>query len=1067
MLIPFIGFAQKAKLKGVVKDNQGEPIIGANVLLRGTNIGTLTDFDGLFEIVIPQKKDIELVVSFLGYKSETIKVKKNKKNLEVVLEVSAEGLEEVVITALGIERDKKSLSYATQGVDTKDIAETRTSNFLNNLSGKAAGVQITSSGSPVGSNRVVIRGATSITEDNQPLYIVDGIQMDTPQGDNGLSANTGGIDYGSPISQINPDDIESIEVLKGAGATTLYGSQGANGVILITTKKGGKTKGLGITINHNTMFANVLEYPDYQYVYGSGQNLRLALNPSHIDNNTGLPTASQWDRAYGLPMLGQDVIDVNNIQGKYLPNKDNIKEMYSTGVTKSTGISIQGGTEKGGYRLSYSYLDSEHTIKGMNVQKRNNVSFNSNYKLSKKVESRVNIIYVNDIVNNRIPTNGNPRNPASSYIYMNPNFSKENLLPYKDPNTGEAYTYTGPFTNPYWNIYENTNKDETNRLLFGTDLIYRMAPGYNLNFKATTDFRNRVSEILNNRGAPYDLDGMYRTGDNTAMTNRYTAMFNVNKKINKFSIVSALGATLFNTKNSNRVITINQLAVSGFGTVNNNAEFPVVDEGDAEKEIQSIFASGSIGYNKTYFLELSARNDWSSALPNGNNSYFYPSIGTSIIFSELLPKSDVFSYGKIRASYGEVGNDTQPNRTKNLYEYGGNYLGNAYLQLPNVKFSQDLKPERSKTIELGTETYFFKKRLKFDLTWYKTRTYDQIISLLTSPSTGFTQQFVNAGVLRNQGFELVINADIIKRGRQGFNWSTNVNWSNNQTYVDQLPQGLERVELGRYFNAIVSAQVGKKFGELRGKAYARDPETGHVLVAQNGRALFDNDVVIGNAQPDWVGGLRNSFSYKNISFSFLLDAKIGGDLLSGTSIKATNQGVYKKTLAGREDSFFGEVVLGENPNERRGVGLFGNDYADTQIKGLYHEKSAIGIRDSEGNLVAERDSEGNVVERKIYMNSQVYHYDDSNNQIGHVYDASYVKLREINLGYSLPKKAVEKAGLQDVKIAVVARNLWYLYRNTPRGIDPESQTNSGNGQGIEFGSPLPTFNYGVNINVKF
>jgi len=891
--------------------------------------------------------------------------------------------------------------------------------------------------------------------------------MNNPQGDTGLTSNTGGIDYGNPISQINLDDIESIEVLKGAGATSLYGSQGANGVILITTKTGKNVNGVGISINQNIMFTDVLEYPNYQYVYGTGQNGRLAMNAGHIDSETGFPDTSIWRRAYGLPMLGQDVISVNKMPGQYNPQPNNIKEIYSTGLTTSTNISLQGSSEKGSYRLSYGFLDSEHTISEMNKQKRNNISFNGNYKLTNKVESRVNLTFVNDLVKNRIPTNGNPRNPASAYIYMNPNFAKENLLPYKDEETGLAYVYEGPFINPYWNIYENTNQDETNRVLFGTDLIYRPAKGYVFKLKATTDFRNRVSEVLNNKGAPYDLDGEYRTGNLTSITNRYTGMLNINKNFNEFSLVSTLGASLFNTRLSDRRITIEQLAESGYATVANNAGYPVVAEIDSEKEIQSVFASASLGYKSTYYLELTARNDWSSTLPKANNSYFYPSAGTTIIYSKFIPKNDILSFGKLRASYGEVGNDTAPNRTLNLYQFGGNYLGNAYFELPTTKNNENLVPERSKTVELGTETFFLKRRIKFDLTWYQTRTENQIMELLTSPGTGYTRQFVNTGVLKNSGFELVLNATIFQGKNNGFRWDANINWSNNQTTVESLPEGLERVELGRYFNATVGAEVGEKFGQIRGRAYAKDPVTGHTLVSNNGRALIENDVLLGNAQADWIGGLRNSFSYKSVSFSFLLDVKMGGDLLSGTSIKATNAGVYEKTLYGREGSFFSEVVLGENNNERRGNGLYGNDYADTVIKAAHHANSALGVRDADGNLVAERDADGNVIESNRSISSQIYHYDDSDNQLGHVYDASYVRLREVNLGYTLPREPLSKIGIQSIKLSAVARNLWFLYRSTPVGIDPESQANSGNGRGIEFASPLPSFNYGLNINVKF
>ena len=467
LFFPLIIFSQKNIIKGKISDKSGEPLLGVSISLKNTQIGTTSDLDGNYSINTKQITEGVLVFNYLGFAIKNVKFTKNTKDLDIVLIESAEELEEIVVTALGIKRDKKSLSYSTQKVNTEDMAEARSSNFLNALAGKASGVQIVNSSTPTGSTRVLIRGLTSITSNNQPLYVIDGVPLDSSQGDGGVSVWNSGddIDLGSPISAINPDDIETIQILKGANASALYGSRASNGVVLITSKKANKKDSkIYVDINSNTSIVSNREYPKYQYVYGAGRNGRTSLNPSMQDATTGLPNVGRFRRAYGMPLLGQQVLDYNGTVGTYSPDINNVKDLYQIGTVSTNTIAITRATDKNHLRLSYSNTLGDHVMDRMEEVNRNNLAFRFSQDITEKIKINTNLIYVNQKVNNRMYRNGSQRNPASNYMYMTPNMSSENLFPYKDENNN-AFNYEGDFNNPYWNLFENSNQDVTNRVV--------------------------------------------------------------------------------------------------------------------------------------------------------------------------------------------------------------------------------------------------------------------------------------------------------------------------------------------------------------------------------------------------------------------------------------------------------------------------------------------------------------------------------------------------------------------------------------------------------------------------
>ena len=1062
-LFSVIVFAQDRIITGNVSSSDG-PLPGATVLVKGTNNGTSTDFDGNYEITIPQNVDAILEFSYVGYGTKEIPVG-SSDTVDAVLEEGSNILDEVVVTALGIERETKSLVYARQAVNTEGLTEARSTDLLNSLAGKVAGVQVIGSDTPTGSPRIVIRGITSVTGNNAPLYVIDGIPMDNTQGDTSVSVWNGGddLDYGSPISDISPDDIESIEVLKGANAGALYGSRASNGVILITTKRGTSRSGLGISINSNISITSIREYPDYQYVYGAGDNGRMVTNASRIDGDTGLPLPGRYTRSYGGPMLGFDVLQYNNTVGPYLPRPGNIEEMYQTGTTFINNVAVDKAYEGGSFRVSWTNTRSDFIVPGFEEQLRNNLTLNLSQNITKSLVLNTSILYTNDKVHNKLYQNGSNRNPANNYMYMHANMYSGNLLPYKDED-GNAFSFSGPFHNPYWNLFELSNDNERNIIRGFVGLNWQINEDFNLGGKVMGDISNLVGDEFNNMGASFDRDGYYRTDDVTTSNWNYELMLNYKKDIGDFAILATIGANKFDYRMSRRQIRIGSLIIPDVASVSNSNGVPDTREFDGAKTVNSVFFSASAGFKELIYLDVTGRNDWSSTLPEENNSYFYPSFGTSFIFSELLPESDAFSYGKLRVSWASVGSDTKPYNTNTTYGYGGNYNGTAWLQLDSTRKNPFLLPELTSSMEYGFDLGFFKNRLTANLTAYTSTTKNQIIEAQVTPTTGFQRQVYNAGEIENKGYEVFLQGKALT-GK--FKWDIDLNWSTNESLVKSLIGDVQRLELRNWFEAKVYAEVGEPFGQIYGRAVPRDPETGLMLVGNNGRVLRINDQYLGNATPDWIAGLRNSFRFKGFSFNFLLDVKQGGDLYSGSMLKNINFGMHSETLPFRDEYYFSANVLGENNSERRGEGLYGTDYSDNErVKGRLYE-AALGVRDADGVWVAERDAEGNVIMSQRQINPQWYGYDAINDMARVTYDTSYMKLRELVFGYDLSKKVLENTPFKSIRGSIYGRNLWTIYKNTPPGIDPESGTTSGNGQGIEYGAFLPTRTVGFNVKLSF
>lgn len=1053
-------------VKGVVLEETSDiPLPGVNVLIKGTTKGAVSDIEGKFSLEAGVE-DI-LVFSFIGLEPKEMKVG-YQTTMRVSLKENTKHLKEVVVTALGIDRNKESLSYATQQVETDELLQGKQSDFITNLSGKVAGVQITAADSPTGSSRVVIRGVSSLAKDNQPLYVVDGVPIESGSGDSGVSVggSDNNIDYGGGASFINPEDIADIQVLKGANAAALYGSRATNGVIMITTKKSSKNnKGWGVSYGLNYQLREVTQFPDYQNVYGAGNAFRLGANEQFLDPETGLPDLNQYMRSWGSPMLGQEVMGYNGERTTYNSNPNNIKDFFRRGSNMTHSLSLQKSGKHGSVYISYTHLNADDIVETQNEQIRNTFNIRATSKITKFLDIDTKMTYVGEKTDNRMQKNGSAYNPYYVFTFMHRNVNLQDLKPWKNAD-GEEFGRRNTFLNPYWAIYENSNSDQMDRILPTVTLNAKIVEGLSFKTRVGGDMQFRKGDVFNNKGAVNDPDGFYRTFNRDITVWNYEAFLNYNKRIKKFDVLVNVGASRFDRRMNYSKTDIHSLVAPDFGSSSNAASYPEIYQTEDKKRINSLFATTSFGYNDMLYVDVTARNDWSSTLPENNNSYFYPSVGTSFVFTNAFNLSGSFlSFGKLRGSLAQVGNDTDFNQINNTYSYGGNYNGYAWVTNQTLMRNKELKPESTTSWEVGTELKLFGNRVTLDATYYDNVTSNQIIRINMPKGSGYDYKMINAGEVQNTGVELVLGAKLIDK--KGFNWDVNINWAKNTSLVRSLykdeQSGVDITQI-RYRglrNISVNAEVGQPFGVIRGSTWLTDDE-GRRLVTSNGVPIQNQEQILGNAQPDWIGAISNTFKYRNLDFSILIDAKIGGQMFSETYSRAETWGNTKSSLGGRDEYWYSNVVLGENNKERQGIGEDGRVYGDfDRSKGIMLDA-----------WIAERNPETGeweaVKKNEAYISPQLfYQLGTSNASEYNTYDASYVKLREMSIGYNIPQKFLKKLKIKRMRVAAVGRNLWIIYQNTPRGIDPEAASYSGNGQGVEIGSLPPTSTLGFDFRVNF
>jgi TonB-linked SusC/RagA family outer membrane protein len=941
-------------------------------------------------------------------------------------------MNEIVVTALGIKRETKALSYSQQSVDVSTLTEAPTTNIVSSLSGRIAGVQITPPSTNTGSARVVIRGNNSITGNNQPLFVIDGIPVDNGAGDaNVTTSGNNNLDYGNILGNINPEDIENVEVLKGPNAAALYGSRAANGAILITTKKASGTK-FKVTVNSNATFQRITEFPEYQNEFGAGNSFKLEGSGS-TSNPDRIPDLSVFYRSWGPPMMGQPVISVNGQPKLYLPQPNNVQEFYQTAGMFTNSVAVEGGNTDNNYRFSYTNFNGGSVVAGINENVRHNADIRVLNKFTKWLDMDSKVTFINNKVTNRQYMNGSNRNPIYQYAYMVRDDQLSEFRNYKDQYGNEINTHRD-FLNPYWAIHENPNQDIKNQLLGAFNINAKFNKWLRMTAKLGTQMYWLDGYTFNNKGAQSSPNGSMSTFNNTLQSTNADVILFANNKFGDLSVNSFVGAGRFKTATTQNQQSINSLIQPGLMNLSNSGEFPTVNQFESEKLIYSAYGSVSLGYKNYLFMDVTGRNDWSSTLPAGNNSYFYPSIGGSFVFTDAfkIPRN-ILSFGKVRASYAIVGNDTRAYQLIPTYSFNGIFNNQAYASLSSTFYNPDLKPEKTKSSEYGIDLRFLDNRITLGATHYKTSTTNQIVTAQITPTSGYTRRYYNAGEIQNWGNEVMVSATPVKNKQ--FSWNIAANYAKNNSRVKSLVEGVNSFQLNSWYGRLlVFAEVGQPYGVIRGAGWKRD-EQGHKLVSASGLPIAEKNLVLGNALPDWTGGLNNAFRYKDFGLSFLIDIRKGGEFYSGTYRRAYIAGGIANTLPGREDYYLHSYIYGEATANLTGGFIYSDAYTE--------------------------DGKPNTV----YITPQSNGF--SNLDEMQIFDASYVKLREAVVSYNVPAAILKKSFISNAKLSLSGRNLWTFYKNAPKGIDPEASVTSGNGQGIEYGSLPPFSTYGIDLRLTF
>jgi TonB-linked SusC/RagA family outer membrane protein len=1019
--------AQERTVKGtVVEAETGQLLPGVNILVVGADRGTTTNAKGRFEITVPSE-DAKLRFSFVGFQTQVVSVQ-GRTELTVEMRQTAQQMEDLVVTALGVERQSRTIGYSVQEVSGADVEETAGVNVLNSLQGKLSGVRIQQSGTGTGgSTRIVIRGNRNIGSTNQPLFVVDGIPI---QGRGTQRTGAfGGIDLGGGTSDLDPNSIESISVLRGANAAALYGQEGANGAIVIETKKG--TTEPQVTFSSRTTVEEPLILPDLQNEYGRGSGGTVCGDPECPGDP---PTVIRGDRSWGPRMEGQPVEIWTGEVVPYSSQPGNVSDFFDTAYSTTNSVSFSTGTDSISARASISNLQSGSLLPGGEFD-RTNLSLASSADLTDALSVAGRVSYVIQSAFNRPQVAQSPDNVVWNMYHFPRNLRLRDLRPFRDENNQpRLWTSINQRNNPYWSVNLNTNQDSRDRLLGFLRVQYEFAPWLSAFVRGGTDYSSSRREVRFATNTPYKPggEGEFEVAKSTSQQTTYDFLVDAEQDLTDDLHGRLLlgGSWRFESGETSGTQGTGLSIPNLFTPSNLEARTPIF--GSSEKQIRSLYTLAELRFRDYLFAELTARNDWSSTLPPDNNSFFYPSATVGFIFSDLLEWGPM-NFGKLRASVAEVGSDTQPFRTLLEFEVEGDGLdgqpfGSAPIALPPV----DLQPEITRSYEAGVDLAFFDDRIEFNGTYYRTVTRNQIIDLTLPPASGFRKGTVNAGNVRNQGVELRGRGTILTG--EYFSWSVSANWAKNWSRVVELTDDLDTQELSDAFDVTVSAREGEPFGQITGSAYARTDE-GRRIIGDDGLPVQAPDsvsTVLGNVQPDWTGGFTNTFRYRGFSLRVLFDVRWGGDIYSRSNAVAARQGTAAFTLDGREAWYSGE----------------GGFVADGVVNTGTAEDPSY-----EENTTA--------VDPQQYWNTV------SGIAEEFVYDGSYLKLREVVLTYSLPGSLLNQTPVEKASLSLVGRNLAILYKNTP-GFDPESTFGADfSSQGREAFAFPQTRSYGVNLNLTF
>lgn len=1065
----------------------GEPLPSVSVKEKGTSNAAITNFDGNY--TIKAGKGAVLVFSSMGYASQEVSVTGTTMN--VALAISASKLDEVVVTALGISREKKSVGYAIQEVGGAEVNKVKDANFMSSLSGKVAGVNIRQSGTMGGSANVVIRGYKSLTGNNQALFVVDGIPISNQITNTGnQQTGRGGYDYGNAAMDINPEDIDKVSVLKGAAATALYGARAANGVILITTKKGTKRNGLGVSVTSGYTVGSVNPdtYVRYQNRYGEGYGAyygpdTIAGYPTNgymvaydVDGD-GIDdpcTPTTEDASFGLAFdpnfmvyTWESLYPELSTYGQKSPHvagANNPLYFFEQSANINNSVAIDGGNDNGSFRLSATQFSTKGIVPGSSL-KRNNFSFTGSLKASDKLTVSTTAQFIQQAGRGRYGTGYDSRNPNQSFrqwFNVGVDMAKQK----------EAYELTGKnitwnpfgygygddattpifFDNPYFSVLENYQTDQRNRLIGNMMANYKINDWLDFMGRASIDTYSELQEERTAFGS-VEIPGYIRRNRNVTETN-IDMILSANKVFgsnDEFSFSGRLGSNI--RRNSVEAISASTnggLVVPGVYALSNSLNTPnAPGETAYQIGVNGLFAAASLGYKNFLYVDLTGRQDVSSTLPADGNTFFYPSATMSLVFSELIDV-DAISFGKVRLNYAEVGADAPAQALADAYNMGTAFGSTSLASAPSTSNNAGLLPESTVSTEAGLEMMFLNNRVGFDVSVYDQTSFNQIMPAKVSSTSGTIYKYVNAGEINNKGIELSLSATPIQAG--DFEWNTNLNWTKNTNMVVSLFEGAENLQLASVQGGItIEARPGQAYGVIYGTTHVRDAEGRPVVYdmpAQYGgvRYLVGDKDVIGNINPDWYAGWNNSFRFKNWTASVLLDMQMGGNFFSLDTYYGYATGVYDFTA--------GDNDLG---NPVRDLAIDGGGYKINNV--AYWDGSTV---DGDGN------PSGFVVgdyyaDMHYYGNALGY---ARNAKEYHVWDASFIKLREVALNYSVPSSYLGSTGIKGLDVALTGRNLAILWKNNPYS-DPEAGLSAGNVQGYQSGAYPAVREVGVNVKLKF
>lgn len=1057
-------WAQERTVSGkITAVDDGQPLPGVNVVLKGTTTGTVTDIDGNYKLTVPNDGGI-LVYSFIGLTTEEIAIG-SRAVIDLQMTSDVTQLTEVVVTAFGVEREKKSLGYSVQEVKNDELTKTRQTNVLSSLQGKVAGAQISNAGGQIGaSTRVVLRGPTSLLGNNEALFVVDGIPINNSTSANVQSSGNAFdnfVDGGNRANDINPEDIESVSILKGPSAAALYGSRAANGVVLITTKKGknlGGKKKTEITFNTSYIWSNVLAIPRMQNRFGQGQ----------FGNNQGfLNDQESWGDPFDGTLRPYGAI-VNNEQRykAYVAQPSNVEDFFETGTAFQNSISLNGGNENATYYLSFSDLDQTGTLPNTDYR-RNNFTLNGSTKLTNNVTSSASINYVR--VDGNLPQTGQ-RNQALAQIYNMPrDYSAVDWKDLSNPyNTPDGFF--SPFiVNPYYSLNRDFSTQNMNRVYGNFQLNYKPVEWLTATARVGTDVisdnRDTYRDVVvyqtgsANNGAAFDADGEYTEQYIDSREINTDFLLSASKELTQDIQGTLLVGFNYNQRSAESLTsTATSLNLPQFPSMSNSSGTVQSTSALTKRRLMGLYSSLDLSYKGYLFLGATFRNDWSSTLPLDNNSFSYPGVSLGFVLTDAfdLGIDNVLSFAKFRASYAEVGNDATPYLTNSVFVQSAIGASFATLQFPfndgtntvtgfsegNRIGNAKLQPEITKSYELGADFRFFNGRFNIDATYYNSLSEAQILNAAISPSTGYTTQVLNVGSIRNKGIELTVSGTPVKVG--DFKWDLSVNFTKNVNKVEELNDGATQLTLlAQGLTPGLLIVEGQPYGVFEATQVLRDA-SGNIVVDPTGQPIDDpTPVQIGNIQPDWLGGLTSTLSWKGLSLSATLETRQGGNVVSSTAAQMYFAGIAEETAFNDRESY---IIPGSVTQQI----VDGNPVLDDQGNPVYVP-----------NTVPLTMSGGGV--RNIWSNVQG---GSRNEEV--LLDASFIKLREVAINYDLPKKLLEKTPFGSVRIGAIGRNLWMHTAKDNHFIDPEASAfGNGNVQGYESLGIPSQYSYGFNLRVTF